>query len=188
MSDYRLNQECKLQFKALVGGFRAIMPEKYIRFFSPRELQTLMSGENVDFDVDDLRRYVKYEGGYFDQHATIRAFWQVITEMSPKEKNAFLKFVTSCSNPPVGGFRHLEPPFTIRYVAAVSSDDVDTGGGVAQFGKVVGNFFGVGKEVVRLPTSSTCFNVLKLPAYQKKSALKVKLLYAIKSGAGFELS
>ncbi|KAI9340836.1 Ube3b protein [Obelidium mucronatum] len=187
MSDYRLNQECKAQFRALVGGFRSIMPERYIRFFSPRELQTLMSGENVDFDVSDLRRHTRYEGGYFDGHATIRAFWQVIEEMEAKEKNAFLKFVTSCSNPPVGGFRHLEPQFTIRFVAAISSDDNDSRPGT-QFGKALGSFFGVGKDATRLPTASTCFNVLKLPAYQKKSSLKAKLLYAIKSGAGFELS
>ena len=40
----------------------------------------------------------------------------------------------------------------------------------------------------RLPTASTCFNLLKLPNYQKKSVLKEKLLYAITSNTGFELS
>ncbi|KAI8620764.1 hypothetical protein BC830DRAFT_1097505 [Chytriomyces sp. MP71] len=187
MSDYKLNQECKSQFKALVGGFRSIMPLKYIHFFSPRELQVLMSGENVDFDVDDLRRHTRYEGGYFDQHPTIRLFWQVLDEMPAKDKSAFLKFVTSCSNPPVGGFRHLEPPFTLRYVAATSQDDVDANPAM-QLGKAMGSLFGIGKDATRLPTASTCFNVLKLPAYQKKTSLKTKLTYAVKSGAGFELS
>lgn len=28
-------------------------------------------------DVQDLRANCQYEGGYFDQHRTIRAFWQV---------------------------------------------------------------------------------------------------------------
>lgn len=40
----------------------------------------------------------------------------------------------------------------------------------------------------RLPTSSTCFNLLKLPDYNKKSILKEKLLFAITANAGFELS
>lgn len=40
----------------------------------------------------------------------------------------------------------------------------------------------------RLPTSSTCFNLLKLPDYNKKSLLKEKLIFAITSNAGFELS
>ncbi|KAJ3352084.1 Ubiquitin-protein ligase E3B [Entophlyctis luteolus] len=94
MADYRLNQECKAQFKAFVGGFRSIMPEKLIRFFSPRELQTLMGGENVNFDVSDLRQCTRYEGGYFDQHPTIRMLWQIVEEFSPKEKvlSCFISF------------------------------------------------------------------------------------------------
>lgn len=40
----------------------------------------------------------------------------------------------------------------------------------------------------RLPTAATCFNTLKLPAYNKKSTLREKLLYSITAGAGFELS
>ena len=40
----------------------------------------------------------------------------------------------------------------------------------------------------RLPTSSTCFNLLKLPNYPKKSVLREKLRYAIRSNSGFELS
>ena len=44
------------------------------------------------------------------------------------------------------------------------------------------------KDEDRLPTASTCMNLLKLPPYSKTSNLKEKLLYAINSGAGFELS
>ncbi len=44
------------------------------------------------------------------------------------------------------------------------------------------------KDTSRLPTSSTCFNLLKLPNYSKKSTLRDKLRYAIRSNAGFELS
>lgn len=39
-----------------------------------------------------------------------------------------------------------------------------------------------------LPTASTCFNLLKLPPYQDANVLREKLLLAIKSGAGFDLS
>lgn len=45
-----------------------------------------------------------------------------------------------------------------------------------------------GTDTSRLPTSSTCFNLLKLPNYSKKSSLKEKLRYAIRSNSGFELS
>lgn len=40
----------------------------------------------------------------------------------------------------------------------------------------------------RLPTASTCFNLLKLPNYTRKVVLKEKLRYALSSNAGFELS
>ncbi len=40
----------------------------------------------------------------------------------------------------------------------------------------------------RLPTASTCFNILKLPTYTSKAVLKEKLLASIHSGAGFDLS
>ncbi len=44
------------------------------------------------------------------------------------------------------------------------------------------------KETYRLPTSSTCFNLLKLPNYNKQSTLRERLRYAISSNSGFELS
>ena len=46
----------------------------------------------------------------------------------------------------------------------------------------------VGAELERLPTASTCMNLLKLPDFKDSVVLKSKLLYAIESEAGFELS
>jgi ubiquitin-protein ligase E3 C len=39
-----------------------------------------------------------------------------------------------------------------------------------------------------LPSTSTCVNLLKLPRYTNAKVLREKLLYAINSGAGFDLS
>jgi len=63
----------------------------------------------------------------------------------------------------------------------------DTGDTV---GSVLKGFFNIRRRdpVGRLPTSSTCFNLLKLPNYQKKSTLREKLRYSINSNTGFELS
>ena len=107
-----------------------------------------------------------------------------MNEFSPKEKSLFLKFVTSCSKPPVGGFQFLEPAFTIRFVDISSSSDEQG----HRLGKAIGSLFGFRKDATHLPTAATCFNLLKLPAYSSRSLLKTKLLYAIHSGAGFELS
>lgn len=43
----------------------------------------------------------------------------------------FFKFVTSCSKPPLLGFAHLEPPFSIRCVEV--GDDEDTGDTIGKF-------------------------------------------------------
>ena len=40
----------------------------------------------------------------------------------------------------------------------------------------------------RLPSASTCFNLLKLPNYNKKATLRQKLKLAMESGASFGLS
>jgi hypothetical protein len=45
-----------------------------------------------------------------------------------------------------------------------------------------------GTNTERLPTASTCFNLLKLPLYKSKRVLRDKLRYALNAGAGFELS
>ena len=45
-----------------------------------------------------------------------------------------------------------------------------------------------GKDVSRLPSASTCSNMLKLPNYRRASTMREKLLYAINANAGFELS
>ncbi|KAH6566805.1 hypothetical protein BASA60_009292 [Batrachochytrium salamandrivorans] len=167
MADFRLNQECKDQLCAFIGGFNAIIQSQWLQMFSPVELQWLMSGENAEFSVTDLRAYTRYDGGFYDLHGTIRNFWAVFADMSPQDKSALLKFTTSCSKYVDDGQRSsvtLNPLLTI------------------------GSFLGLGKDKNRLPTANTCFNLLKLPAYSKKSTLRSKLLYAIHAGAGFELA
>ena len=40
----------------------------------------------------------------------------------------------------------------------------------------------------KLPSASTCFNILKLPDYKSKKTLKEKILYSIRSNSGFGLT
>ena len=41
---------------------------------------------------------------------------QVVEGFDAQQLAALLKFVTSCSRPPLGGFQFLVPPFTIHQV------------------------------------------------------------------------
>ncbi|KAG8831466.1 Ubiquitin-protein ligase E3C [Serendipita sp. 405] len=88
-------------------------------------------------------------------------FWRVVESLDSQRRGKLLRFVTSCSRPPLLGFKELNPQFAIR---------------------------DAGIDTSRLPTASTCVNLLKLPLYQDEETMRKKLLHAINSGAGFDLS
>ena len=115
------------------------------------------------FDVDDMRANCRYIGGYTGIERTISRFWNVVASLTAKQQADLLRFVTSCERPPPLGFASLNPPFTIQRVGIMRDGD-------------------------RLPTASTCFNTLKLPTYSSEKVMRQRLIYAIESGAGFELS
>lgn len=187
MAHYRMCVQIREQTAAFIRGFKTIVRPDWLQMFSGPELQRLISGDSAALDLSDLRRHTRYYGGYHSNHRVVNWLWDVLEkEFNEEEKSRFLKFVTSCSKPPLLGFAHLEPPFSIRCVEC--NDDEDDGDTV---GSVFRGFFSIGRRrdpVSRLPTSSTCFNLLKLPNYRKKTTLKEKLRYAINANAGFELS
>ncbi|CAH1803144.1 unnamed protein product, partial [Owenia fusiformis] len=186
MAHFRMRVQIRDQTNAFIRGFKSVVNTDWLTMFSTPELQKLISGDNENFDWEDLRKHTQYYGGFHSSHRVVTWLWDILQkDFTQDEKKLFLKFVTSCSKPPLLGFAHLEPPFSIRCVEV--SDDQDQGDTV---GSVLKGFFNIRKKdpVGRLPTSSTCFNLLKLPNYQKKSTLKEKLRYAINSNTGFELS
>ncbi|XP_037514077.1 LOW QUALITY PROTEIN: ubiquitin-protein ligase E3B-like [Rhipicephalus sanguineus] len=186
MAHFRMHSQIQEQTAAFLRGFRALVNPEWLTMFSTPELQRLIAGDNTPVDLQDLRRHTKYFGGFHNNHRLVNWLWDILErDFTSEEHHLFLKFVTSCSKPPLLGFAHLEPPFSIRCVEV--SDDQDTGDTI---GSVIRGFFTIRKKdpVNRLPTSSTCFNLLKLPNYQRKSTLRDKLRYAITSNTGFELS
>ena len=168
----RLNIDTSAQINAMRSGFRDLIPASWVRLFSPYELQKVISGDDLikGFDVNGLKSVMEYGGGFHPSQPIMLWFWEVIEEMTSVQKCKFLKFVTSCSRQPLLGFRVLSPLPCIHQVRL--NED---------------NGF-LDKKKMKLPTSATCMNLLKLPNYMSKEILREKLLYAIESGAGFELS
>lgn len=163
---YRLQLQPQYQTNAFLQGLGQIIQPAWLSMFNQAELQTLVSGENADIDVEDLRRNTQYGGVYTigddnQEHPTVQLFWRVMHGMNNEERQKVLRFVTSTPRAPLLGFSHLNPRFSIRD----SSDDQE-----------------------RLPSTSTCVNLLKLPRYSSAETLRSKLLYAVSSGAGFDLS
>ena len=121
----------------------------------------MISGAPTPIDLEDLKKHTNYSGGYSADHLTVVNFWIAVESFNETQKNQLLKFVTSCSRPPLLGFAHLHPSFTIQCA---------------------------GKAEDRLPTASTCMNLLKLPEFTDWKVIRDKLIYAIESNSGFELS
>lgn len=159
VADYRLNKQIRSQCAAFKKGLSELIDLDWLRIFDPRELQILISGAPISIDIADWRRHTIYGNGYTEESEVIETFWRVVNTLDEAHKRKLLKFATSCSNPPLLGFRDLYPQFTIAP-----------------------------SEETRLPTASTCMNLLKLPKCKDESTMRSKLLYAIDSNSGFDLS
>jgi ubiquitin-protein ligase E3 C len=172
----RLNQDTAYQTRAFLKGFRDLIPAPWVRLFSARELQKVIGGDDSikGIDVDGLKAVMQYSGGYHPSQPIIHWFWEILADMSPSQQRKFLKFMTSCSRQPLLGFQSLIPLPCIQQIR-ISEMEFES-------------FQVTTNNNCRLPTSSTCMNLLKLPNYPSKEILRSKLVYAIESGAGFELS
>ncbi|XP_068091962.1 ubiquitin-protein ligase E3C [Hyperolius riggenbachi] len=161
VADYRLNKQIRQHCLAFRQGLANVVNLEWLRMFDQQEIQVLISGAQVPICLDDLKSFTNYSGGYSADHPVIKIFWRVVENFTDEEKRKLLKFVTSCSRPPLLGFKELYPAFCIH---------------------------NGGSDLERLPTASTCMNLLKLPEFYDENLMRSKLLYAIECAAGFELS
>ncbi|CAK7216499.1 ubiquitin-protein ligase (E3) [Sporothrix bragantina] len=163
---HRLMVQPHLVTKAFLRGLGTIIDPVWLRMFNQNELQRLVGGDSSEIDVEDLRRNTIYGGLYVigddhEEHPTVKLFWDVVQSLPDDDRRLLLKYVTSTPRAPLLGFSQLSPKFSIR---------------------------DAGVDEARLPSTSTCVNLLKLPRYSTKETLREKLLYAIRSNARFDLS
>ncbi|CAD7973177.1 unnamed protein product [Amoebophrya sp. A120] len=158
---YKTTTELQKQSVAFRDGMLRVLDKHWLKMFDPYELNFLISG-TPDLKFDELKACCTYAGGYTQNSECITWFWQILLhEFSVEQKSKFLQFVTSCSRAPLLGYSSLYPPFCIHRVP----------------------------DNERLPTASTCANLLKLPDYSDKARLAEKLIQAIYQGeGGFHLS
>ncbi|CAJ0585555.1 unnamed protein product, partial [Mesorhabditis spiculigera] len=143
------------------AGVANLFDMQFLAIFSPNEIQRIVSGADVDIDVEDMRRYTVVHTTNPDDDVFIERFWDIVrSRFDPEEKRALLKFITGCSRPPLDGFKSIHPQIGIQLVPHRDA----------------------------LPTAATCMNLLKLPMYKGIDEMESKIRYAINAGAGFELS
>ncbi|XP_014243544.1 ubiquitin-protein ligase E3C-like isoform X2 [Cimex lectularius] len=161
IAKFKMHEEISKQTEAFKEGLQNVFSLDWLKMFSPKELQIIISGDEAPIDITDMKMNTVYAGGYSAEHPCIIMFWNILDSFNNVERSDLLRFITSCPRPPLLGFKELQPPICIQHVEGVDG---------------------------RFPTSSTCMNLLKLPAFSDESIMRSKLLYAIQSGAGFELS
>jgi len=177
VSHQLMNVQSARQTRAFLTGFRDLIPASWVRLFSAYELQKLISGDDSvkGIDVGSFKQAMQYAGGYHPEQPVMMWFWEIVEEMTVDQQKKLLKFMTSCSRQPLLGFGSLEPAPCIQQIRLND----------ALFYRQDEN------EIIKrtpLPTSSTCMNLLKLPHYRDKELMRRKLLAAIESGSGFELT
>ncbi|KAB0798693.1 hypothetical protein PPYR_09686 [Photinus pyralis] len=160
LANFKLNTQIKKQCNAFREGLDNVVPLLWLRLFNHLELQVIIGGDTQEMDIDDLKAHTSYGGEFTPEHSTMILFWKIVEKFTDTQKKQLLKFVTSCSRPPLLGFKELNPPFCIQSSGSEN----------------------------RMPTASTCLNLLKLPVIKEEQLLKTKLLAAIEQQAGFELS
>jgi E3 ubiquitin-protein ligase HACE1 len=120
----------------------------------------------ADIDINDWKDTCQYHDGLNATSAVAVWFWTAVREMSREERSALLHFCTGSVRVPAQGFTSLmgyggqQQRFTLS-----CSANPDAG---------------------RLPTASTCFNKLYLPAYTSLPELKAKLLRVLTKAGSFD--
>lgn len=180
LAHYHLNMKLSRVIEPFMSGVSEMIELRWFHIFNAAEMRMIISGSSTrSIDVQDWKKYTKYEECRANARE-VHWFWELLESgrFSDAEKAQLLKFTTSCSRPPLQGFRELNPPFCIRLVPA--NEEAHAAG----FFK---RLFSSNKTQARLPSAATCFNTLKLPKYSSKRVLEEKLKVAIQNNVGFHL-
>ncbi|KAI9140733.1 hypothetical protein BKA69DRAFT_1078472 [Paraphysoderma sedebokerense] len=150
------------QFKSFKEGFNLVFPVDDLKLFTEEELSMMFGSGEEDWSYDALAEAVKADHGYTMNSKTIKNLLTVLSELGSAEKREFSQWLTGSPKLPIGGFKNLNPAFTIvrkSVESPLTADDY-------------------------LPSVMTCVNYLKLPDYSSLEVMKKKLLTAIKEGQG----
>eukprot|EP00658_Telonema_sp_P-2_P043981 TRINITY_DN31859_c0_g1_i1.p1 TRINITY_DN31859_c0_g1~~TRINITY_DN31859_c0_g1_i1.p1 ORF type:complete len:272 (-),score=52.31 TRINITY_DN31859_c0_g1_i1:406-1221(-) len=154
----------------LRASVHKLIPAEHLAPFSANELELLISGLPT-IDVDDWREHTEYRG-CLDSDKECIWFWEILGRMTQEQRALLLQFATGTTRVPIQGFGQLYgysglQMFTIAMFPGCSPL----------------NLAGA------LPTSSTCFNMLKLPQCSSLEDLEERLHVVVRHGCeGFSFS
>lgn len=155
LASQKLTGAVRSQMAAFKRGFYELVPPYLVSIFHEGELEILLSG-TAEIDAADWEQNAQYTG-YTCDHPNILRFWEVVRGMSQEERANLLKFTSGTSRLPPGGFANLRGSNGVQLftISEDSSEDPN-----------------------RLPTASTCFNLLRLPHYESTDDMRKHLCMA----------
>ncbi|GBG33650.1 Ubiquitin-protein ligase, putative [Hondaea fermentalgiana] len=157
---FKLHKEFFEIIDKLLEGFETVIDRNMRSFqlFEPEQLELALIGTDA-LDIDELCASTEYDGGYAPSSRVIKWFWEIVKAWDKDKQRELLRFATGAPRAPVGGLQSL------RFFIQRAGPDTD-----------------------KLPTASTCFNLLLLPDYSSKQKLAAKLDVALNNAQGFGLS
>ena len=142
--------------------------------FNQQEVQILIGGVDSPIDLDDLQRNTNYGGLYDEKHETIIAFWKVYPVSVSISTLLFVwpcyfRLSTLSTRSRKGLYCDslqvvVDPLFCLFVFLAFEFKTADLVTYYSGFKELVPNFCirDAGTDQYRLPTSSTCVNLLKV--------------------------
>lgn len=159
---YLLDTAVSRQFEPFKRGFFTVCGCNALGLFRPEEIELLVRGSDETLDVAALRLAASYENwpsaNPAETEPTVKWFWDIFKEASPRDQRNLLIFITGSDRIPVTGPASLS--IRILYL---------------------------GDDTGRFPTARTCFNILTLYRYKSKEVMQAKLWGAVHGSEGFGL-
>lgn len=165
--DFTLGEGIAQQIESFKQGFSLVFPYSALDAFTPYELSILCGQGEEDWSYDTIFDALRADHGYTRESKIVQDLVTILSSFDMRERRSFLQFMTGSPILPVGGFKALNPPFTVVWKQSeepLGRDDY-------------------------LPSVMTCANYLKLPNYSTQQVLADRLRTAIEEGSGaFHLS
>lgn len=144
-----------LAIRQCLFGIQQVCTRDCFNFLPPAALQLILEGNR---NIDTLEWRTQTDARYMGVDAlngriVESMFWEMVNALSDADKRKLLSFSTGTSTIPGGGFKCLNPKFTLIINNTLSCND--------------------------LPTSHTCFHMLICPKYANKDIMQEKFLKAI---------
>lgn len=150
---------------AMRSGLTSLVPSFAVAAQTGTTLAGFICGTG-DWPVSALQEHTDYDSGIAPHDCHVHYFWEVLHELSPGDKQAFLRFAWARTKLPASRLEWRQR-FKLQALATPAEvEAMQPQAAQATIDRL-------------LPRAHTCFAALALPAYSSKAVCQERLLYAI---------